>query len=139
MSDLERGRVARSNASSFQCSYGFVIIPLDRASESIHTVLRRIVVREAALIEVINQNRTRDLTQIAGARRSFDVNRNCDFGIFSRSKYDEGGIIGTAGTMLCGTGFCTDINAQIDSESFIDGKYILAQKGKKNYFLIKIH
>ena len=33
----------------------------------------------------------------------------------------------------------TDINARIDSESFIDGKYILAQKGKKNYFLIKIH
>ena len=32
----------------------------------------------------------------------------------------------------------TDINAQIDSESFIDGKYILAQRGKKNYFLIKV-
>ncbi len=32
----------------------------------------------------------------------------------------------------------TDINAQIDSESFINGKYILAQRGKKNYFLIKV-
>ena len=32
----------------------------------------------------------------------------------------------------------TDINAQIASESFIDGKYILAQRGKKNYFLIKV-
>ena len=32
----------------------------------------------------------------------------------------------------------TDINAQIDSESFIDGKYILAQRGEKNYFLIKV-
>ena len=32
----------------------------------------------------------------------------------------------------------TDINAQIHSESFIDGKYILAQRGKKNYFLIKV-
>ena len=31
-----------------------------------------------------------------------------------------------------------DINAQISSESFIGGKYILAQKGKKNYFIIKI-
>jgi tyrosyl-tRNA synthetase len=32
----------------------------------------------------------------------------------------------------------SDINAQIGSESFINGKYILAQKGKKNYFIIKI-
>ena len=32
----------------------------------------------------------------------------------------------------------TDINAQIDSESFIDGKYVLAQRGKKNYYLIKV-
>ena len=32
----------------------------------------------------------------------------------------------------------TDINAQIDSESFVNGKYILAQKGKKNYFIIKV-
>ena len=31
-----------------------------------------------------------------------------------------------------------DINTQIGSESFINGKYILAQKGKKNYFIIKI-
>jgi tyrosyl-tRNA synthetase len=31
-----------------------------------------------------------------------------------------------------------DINAQIGEESFINGKYILAQKGKKNYFIIKI-
>ncbi|MBE6235756.1 MAG: tyrosine--tRNA ligase [Bacteroidales bacterium] len=30
-----------------------------------------------------------------------------------------------------------DINAQIGSESFINGRYILAQKGKKNYFIIK--
>ena len=32
----------------------------------------------------------------------------------------------------------TDINAQIGSESFIDGKYIVAQKGKKNYWLITV-
>ena len=32
----------------------------------------------------------------------------------------------------------SDINAMIGSESFINGKYILAQKGKKNYFIIKI-
>ena len=32
----------------------------------------------------------------------------------------------------------TDINAQIGEESFLDGKYILAQKGKKSYFIIKI-
>ena len=31
-----------------------------------------------------------------------------------------------------------DINAQIGEESFINGKYILAQKGKKNYFIIKV-
>ena len=31
-----------------------------------------------------------------------------------------------------------DINAQIGEESFINGKYILAQKGKKNYFIIQI-
>ena len=31
-----------------------------------------------------------------------------------------------------------DINAQIGFESVLDGKYILAQKGKKNYFIIKI-
>ena len=31
-----------------------------------------------------------------------------------------------------------DINAQIGSESFINGKYILAQKGKKNYFIINV-
>lgn len=32
----------------------------------------------------------------------------------------------------------TDANAMIGSESYINGKYILAQKGKKNYFIIKI-
>ena len=31
-----------------------------------------------------------------------------------------------------------DINAQIGEESFINGKYILAQKGKKNYFIINV-
>ncbi len=31
-----------------------------------------------------------------------------------------------------------DINAVIGSESFINGKYILAQRGKKNYFIIKL-
>ena len=31
-----------------------------------------------------------------------------------------------------------DINAQIGEESLINGKYILAQKGKKNYFIIKV-
>lgn len=29
-----------------------------------------------------------------------------------------------------------DINAVIDASSLLNGKYILAQKGKKNYFLI---
>ncbi len=32
----------------------------------------------------------------------------------------------------------TDIAAQIGTESVLDGKYILAQKGKKNYFIIKV-
>lgn len=32
----------------------------------------------------------------------------------------------------------TDANALIGRESYINGKYILAQKGKKNYFIIKI-
>ncbi|MDE5732773.1 MAG: tyrosine--tRNA ligase [Bacteroidales bacterium] len=32
----------------------------------------------------------------------------------------------------------SDIGAMIDSSFFINGKYILAQKGKKNYFIIKI-
>lgn len=32
----------------------------------------------------------------------------------------------------------SDINGAVGSESFIDGKYILAQRGKKNYFLITI-
>ena len=31
-----------------------------------------------------------------------------------------------------------DINALIGEESFLDEKYILAQKGKKNYFIIKV-
>ena len=31
-----------------------------------------------------------------------------------------------------------DINTQIGEESFINGKYILAQKGKKNYFIINV-
>ena len=31
-----------------------------------------------------------------------------------------------------------DINAQIGEEHFLDGIYILAQKGKKNYFIIKV-
>ncbi|MGN1211792.1 MAG: tyrosine--tRNA ligase, partial [Candidatus Cryptobacteroides sp.] len=31
-----------------------------------------------------------------------------------------------------------DINAQIGTESLLDDKYILAQKGKKNYFIIKV-
>ncbi len=31
-----------------------------------------------------------------------------------------------------------DINAEIGEESFLDEKYILAQKGKKNYFIIKV-
>ena len=30
----------------------------------------------------------------------------------------------------------TDINAVIGEESVLNGKYILAQKGKKNYFII---
>lgn len=32
----------------------------------------------------------------------------------------------------------TDANSTIGCESYINGKYILAQKGKKNYFIIKI-
>ena len=32
----------------------------------------------------------------------------------------------------------TDINAAIDASFIIEGRYILIQKGKKNYFLIKI-
>ena len=32
----------------------------------------------------------------------------------------------------------SDINAQIGFESVLDGKYILAQKGKKNYCIIKV-
>ena len=32
-----------------------------------------------------------------------------------------------------------DINAMIAEDSFINGKYILAQKGKKNYFIIKVN
>ena len=31
-----------------------------------------------------------------------------------------------------------DINAEITSEDIINGHYILAQKGKKNYFIINI-
>ena len=30
----------------------------------------------------------------------------------------------------------SDVNAQIGTESVLDGKYILAQKGKKNYYII---
>ncbi|MDE7128001.1 MAG: tyrosine--tRNA ligase, partial [Bacteroidales bacterium] len=30
----------------------------------------------------------------------------------------------------------SDVSANIGNESFIDGKYILAQRGKKNYYLI---
>ena len=32
----------------------------------------------------------------------------------------------------------TDINATIDDSCLIGNKYILAQKGKKNYFIIKV-
>ena len=32
----------------------------------------------------------------------------------------------------------TDINAAIGEESILDGKYILAQRGKKNYYIIKV-
>ncbi len=32
----------------------------------------------------------------------------------------------------------SDVNALIGTESVLDGKYILAQKGKKNYFIIKV-
>ncbi len=32
----------------------------------------------------------------------------------------------------------SDINAVIDSSYIIEGRYILIQKGKKNYYLIKI-
>jgi tyrosyl-tRNA synthetase len=32
----------------------------------------------------------------------------------------------------------SDINAMIGEESVLNGKYILAQKGKKNYFIIRL-
>ena len=32
----------------------------------------------------------------------------------------------------------TDINAAIGEESILDGKYILAQRGKKNYYIRKV-
>ena len=32
----------------------------------------------------------------------------------------------------------TDINAMIGEESLLNGKYILAQRGKKNYYIIKM-
>ena len=32
----------------------------------------------------------------------------------------------------------SDVNAQIGTESVLDDKYILAQKGKKNYYIIKV-
>ena len=32
----------------------------------------------------------------------------------------------------------TDINYQLSEADIIDGKYILAQKGKKDYFIIKV-
>ena len=32
----------------------------------------------------------------------------------------------------------SDINAMIGSESVLNGKYILVQKGKKNYFIISL-
>ena len=32
----------------------------------------------------------------------------------------------------------TDIEYEISGKDIVDGKYILAQKGKKNYFIINI-
>ena len=32
----------------------------------------------------------------------------------------------------------TDIEYQVSEKDIVDGKYILAQKGKKNYFIINI-
>jgi tyrosyl-tRNA synthetase len=32
----------------------------------------------------------------------------------------------------------TDINGSIDSSSLLHGKYLLIQKGKKNYFVVEI-
>jgi tyrosyl-tRNA synthetase len=32
----------------------------------------------------------------------------------------------------------TDINYEVTGKDIVDGKYILAQKGKKNYFIIKV-
>ena len=32
----------------------------------------------------------------------------------------------------------TDINAMVGEESLLNGKYILAQRGKKNYYIIKV-
>ena len=51
---------------------------------------------------------------------------------------------GEARKMIQGNGFSlnkekvTDINYQIDVKDIIDGKYILAQKGKKDYYIINI-
>ena len=33
----------------------------------------------------------------------------------------------------------SDINAMIGQDAVLNGKYILAQKGKKNYFIIKVN
>ena len=33
----------------------------------------------------------------------------------------------------------SDINAEIGQKDILNGKYILAQKGKKNYFIIKVN
>ena len=33
----------------------------------------------------------------------------------------------------------TDVNAEIGEAQLLDGKYVLAQKGKKNYFIIRVY
>ena len=51
---------------------------------------------------------------------------------------------GEARKMIQGNGFSlnkekvTDINYQVDEKDILDGKYILAQKGKKDYYIINI-
>ena len=51
---------------------------------------------------------------------------------------------GEARKMVQGNGIAinkdkvTDINASVTADDIVNGHYILAQKGKKNYFIIKV-
>ena len=53
--------------------------------------------------------------------------------------------MGEARKMIQGNGFSinkekfTDFTASLSETDIIDGKYILAQKGKKDYYIIKVN